>query len=153
MTNGDKIRGMTDEELVKEVFAEQIMSCTCPPDRLECQESCDACWLGWLRSDSDQKSDNLLTMRTHELKIRPEYYDAILRREKTFELRKDDRGYAVGDKLRLRKYVPSLGYTGATISADVSYVLRDAEQYGLRPGHVILGVTNVHEKLKEVRQC
>lgn len=45
MTNGDRIRAMTDEELANEMIG-------CPPDRkvrcqLECE--CSQCWLGWLQ--------------------------------------------------------------------------------------------------------
>lgn len=38
----------------------------------------------------------------HHLKIMPEYLDAILDGSKTFEIRKNDRGYAVGDVLLLK---------------------------------------------------
>ena len=41
----------------------------------------------------------------HELKINPLYFDAIEKRLKTFELRKDDRDYKVGDLIILKEYV------------------------------------------------
>ena len=92
-------------------------------------------------------------MRIHELKIRSEYYEAILNEGKTFELRKDDRGFSVGDKLRLQMYDALHGYTGASIEADISYILRNAEPYGLRPGYAILGLTNIHAKSEEEWSC
>jgi len=41
---------------------------------------------------------------THELKILPQYFRELYRGNKTFELRKDDRDYQVGDYLVLREY-------------------------------------------------
>lgn len=41
-------------------------------------------------------------MRKHELKLREDYAEAKRRGEKLFELREDDRGYAVGDRVRYR---------------------------------------------------
>lgn len=37
-------------------------------------------------------------MTTHRLKIFVKYADAIMSGAKTFEIRKNDRGYKVGDK-------------------------------------------------------
>ncbi len=36
-------------------------------------------------------------MTTHRLKIQEQYADAVLNGTKTFEIRKNDRGYEVGD--------------------------------------------------------
>lgn len=41
-------------------------------------------------------------MTTHELKIRKEYADAKAKGVKSFELREDDRGYAVDDRVTYR---------------------------------------------------
>lgn len=49
--------------------------------------------------------------KIHRLKILPEYLDAVLRDEKRFELRKDDRDFQVGDKLVLEEHDGSF-YTG-----------------------------------------
>ncbi len=40
-------------------------------------------------------------MKTHNVKIKPEYLNSIIDGDKTFEIRKDDRGYRVGDKVRM----------------------------------------------------
>lgn len=37
-------------------------------------------------------------MATHRLKIQEQYADAVLNGTKTFEIRKNDRGYKVGDE-------------------------------------------------------
>ncbi len=42
----------------------------------------------------------------HELKTWPEFWDAVDRGEKTFEVRKDDRGFQVGDVLALQRWQP-----------------------------------------------
>lgn len=77
----------------------------------------------------------------HSLKILPEYFAAVKDGKKTFELRKDDRGYAAGDTLVLMEWTTDLqAYTGRLISREVTYVLRDAEQFGLAPGYCILGI-------------
>ena len=47
MTNGDRIRAMSDEEFAKSL-AKHIGSC--PPDDFSlCEVGCKACWLGWLK--------------------------------------------------------------------------------------------------------
>ena len=43
-TNGDRIRAMTDEEMIK------IINLGCPPGGVKCNEQCRQCWLAWLRS-------------------------------------------------------------------------------------------------------
>ncbi len=62
----------------------------------------------------------------HDLKTWPEAFQAMWDGWKTFEVRKDDRHYVVGDCLHLREWVPSLSprherYTGRWINALVTY--------------------------------
>lgn len=60
----------------------------------------------------------------HELKIWPEFYEAVRSGLKTFEIRKNDRGYQAGDTLRLREYDPnSEEYTGKSIQRRVGYIV------------------------------
>jgi hypothetical protein len=75
----------------------------------------------------------------HELKTWPEYFQAVWDCRKTFEVRKDDRGFRVGDRLLLREWSPEGGYTGRQLTARVRYVLADFE--GLAPGWVVMGIT------------
>lgn len=67
----------------------------------------------------------LAEVRTHVLKIWPEFFDAIADGRKTFEVRFDDRGYREGDLLRLREWEPAGEvYTGREITVRVTYILR-----------------------------
>lgn len=60
----------------------------------------------------------------HDLKCWPEYFQAVKSGIKPFELRKDDRGFAVGDVLHLREYDPKTEqYTGEEIDKTVTYIL------------------------------
>lgn len=77
-------------------------------------------------------------MERHVLKILPEYFQEVWDGKKTFELRKDDRNYNVGDILVLREYTN--GYTGNTIEVVVTHILRNCTKYGLADGYCILSI-------------
>lgn len=77
----------------------------------------------------------------HELKISHQYFSDIICAGKRFELRKDDRGYKLGDTIRLRE-IENGEYTGAAIEFTIIYVLRDCPEYGLMSGYCILGFDN-----------
>ena len=82
---------------------------------------------------------------THELKILPEYFEAVATYKKTFEIRKNDRGFKVGDKLIFREWQPNddqfinPGYTGREVIRWVSYILYDW-QAGLKDGYCIMAL-------------
>lgn len=76
-------------------------------------------------------------MKTHFLKTWPEYFQAVVEDRKPFEIRRNDRDYAVGDVLVLQEWCPVKGdYTGNYVKRCVSY-LTDFEQ---KPGFVVLGL-------------
>ena len=76
----------------------------------------------------------------HELKTWPEYFVAILDGSKPFEVRRDDRGFAVGDQLFLREWNPaSEEYTGREVTKTITYELR---RFGLKIGYVALGISD-----------
>lgn len=82
----------------------------------------------------------------HELKTLGKYFNAMASGEKNFELRKNDRGFLPGHELLLREYNPhSKSYTGRTLRRKINYVLggSEAEQFGLKPGYCILGLTEI----------
>lgn len=80
--------------------------------------------------------------KTIEKKILPGYFRFVRRREKTFELRKDDSDYEVGDILVLREWDGSK-YTGCLLHREITYILRDCYEYGLREGWCILAIQPV----------
>lgn len=84
----------------------------------------------------------------HELKIWPEFFEAVIEERKPFELRNNDRGFAVDDYLWLREWDPQTrNYTGRETGRRVTYLLEHrpgadcAADYGLRSPYVILGTT------------
>lgn len=89
-------------------------------------------------------------MTTHRLNVRIEYADAIVSGTKTFEVRKNDRGYKVGDKI-VFNVVTNEGYAvgaaarhplnGAAYRID--YILDDFE--GLAQKYVALAMSKEGE--------
>ena len=77
-------------------------------------------------------------MKTVEKKILPEYYKAVCKGIKTFELRKDEDNIQPGDRLDLREWDGE--YTGRHIIREATYVLRNCPEYGLKEGYCIIGI-------------
>ena len=94
-------------------------------------------------------------MKIHKLKIKEEYYKAIVDGNKTFELRKNDRDYQVGDliqftddlfnqekiadKFMAEKYYPQPSET----LFKITYILEGVPEYGLDTEYCILGIKRV----------
>jgi len=69
-------------------------------------------------------TDSRTVPRVYDLKCWPDFFAPILSGEKTFELRKDDRGYRAGDTLLLREWLPTdKVYTGRKVYRSVSYLV------------------------------
>ncbi|ORJ53953.1 RNA-binding protein [Levilactobacillus brevis] len=74
---------------------------------------------------------------THELKIQPKYFNAVLMGTKTFEIRKNDRGYKVGDMLILKEWIPDIQiHTGKELARKVTYIT----DYQQKPGYVVMSI-------------
>lgn len=74
----------------------------------------------------------------HDLKILPQYFSEVISLNKSFELRKDDRDYQVGDWIKLKEWKDG-NYTGRETCYRINYILRNCPEYGLMDGYCILG--------------
>lgn len=73
----------------------------------------------------------------HELKILPEFFEAVTSGRKQFEIRKNDRGFKVGDQLILKEYdIWESEFTGDSYKAEITYITDYAQQ----DGYVVLGI-------------
>lgn len=87
-------------------------------------------------------------MKLHELKIKHEYLVEVVMGRKTFELRKNDRDYQVGDLIRF-DIKESIFDSTRDIYIDkdtlykITYVLKDVPQYGLDKDYCILAIKKV----------
>lgn len=78
----------------------------------------------------------------HILKCWPEYFQAISTGSKSFELRKNDRDFKVGDTLILVEFDPKTQkFTGFKTKAEVDFLLKDFP--GLEPGYVVMSLASV----------
>ena len=89
---------------------------------------------------------------THELKTDPAPFEAVYYGTKTYEIRKNDRDFKVGDTLVLRETLHTgrdmlmgspLVYTGRKAVRRISHILT-GPAYGLAPGWVILSLGPDH---------
>jgi hypothetical protein len=81
----------------------------------------------------------------HELKTWPEYYEKIVTGEKTFEVRKLDRFFNVGDTLVLKEWSPvrwqeAGGYSGREAERKVTYVMNGGK-WDIPEGICIMGLS------------
>jgi hypothetical protein len=77
---------------------------------------------------------------THEIKCRTEYFKAIRMGYKTFEIRKNDRDYKLGDKLLLKEWDNvNQKYTNMEQEVDVIYILYGG-QFGIEEGYVVMSI-------------
>ncbi|HEX9996522.1 MAG TPA: ASCH/PUA domain-containing protein [Abditibacterium sp.] len=84
-------------------------------------------------------------MKHHFLKTWPKHFDAVARGEKTFEARKNDRDFQVGDTLTLQRFDQKTGqFTGAEIDKRISHILHGGA-YGIAEGHCILSLQEVSD--------
>ena len=72
----------------------------------------------------------------HKLKLWPEYFAAVADGRKTFEIRKNDRDYQVGDMLLLQEFAPDEGFTGRVLDRKITYITDFAQQ----DGYVVMGI-------------
>lgn len=79
----------------------------------------------------------------HEVKILPKYFAEVQSGAKTFEYRRDDRGYKAGDIIKLREYQPESGiYTGNSLEAEITYILKGGE-LNIPTGYAIMSINRL----------
>jgi hypothetical protein len=91
-------------------------------------------------------------MARHYLKTWPTFFESIFVGAKTFEVRKNDRAFSIGDTLVLEEYRPDTGeYTGESLVVTVSYLLPGG-QFGIEEGYCVMGIRpmKVKQKLSEL---
>lgn len=87
--------------------------------------------------------------REHKLKTWPSFFEAIERGDKQFEIRRNDRDFAVGDTLRLQEWDPGkesslshFKYTGREMTVVVTYIVHGG-QWGIDPAYCVMGIRHV----------
>lgn len=83
------------------------------------------------RDDTDSVS--------HDLKILPDFFDAVQDGRKRFEIRKDDRDYAVGDTVVLREW-NTYQYTGRVWVGRITYLTN----FNQEDGWTVFGIAPTH---------
>lgn len=73
----------------------------------------------------------------HELKILPHFFTDVIKGEKTFEIRKNDRPFHKGDLLALNEYDGQY-YTGNSCLVYIDYILNDPEY--VKKDMVVMGI-------------
>ena len=62
----------------------------------------------------------------HYIKCEQPWFDDIKNDKKTFEIRKDDRGYEYGDWVVLKEWNPEIKeYSGRSITITITYLIRN----------------------------
>lgn len=80
----------------------------------------------------------------HELKILPEHFEPVISGLKSAEVRKNDRGYEVGDFLKLKEWdaisEPFAGFTGRIVVRQITHIA-DLKDYA--PGYVLISMVPI----------
>ena len=82
-------------------------------------------------------------MTEHELKTWPPYWGDVYLSIKTFEYRRNDRNFQVGDIVILREWDPRREvYTGAKVRMQIGYLIYGG-QFGIPDGYCIFSLCPV----------
>lgn len=76
--------------------------------------------------------------KVHPLKTWPEFFE-VVGRSKTFEVRKNDRDFKVGDILWLQEWSEKEGYTGRDRKFTITYLL-EGGQFGIEKGYCVMSL-------------
>ena len=81
-------------------------------------------------------------VKIHDLKTEPDCFEAVVQGRKWFEFRKDDRGFLVGDVLRLKEFSQRAGYSGRQLDVAVTYIL-PGPAFGVPLGYVVMSIAPI----------
>jgi hypothetical protein len=87
----------------------------------------------------------------HYLKSWPKFFERVLAGTKNYEVRRDDRGFEVGDGIVLHEWCPDKlilgvrGYTGRVVTGKILWIARSGDVADVAPGAIgegyeVLGV-------------
>ena len=98
--------------------------------------------------EQEEKMQNLPSdtqetgQKVHQIRLAKSYFDDVANGIKTFELRKNDRGYKKGDILEMMKFADGKN-TGRMVRVLVTYILEDYT--GIEDGYCIMATTLLNE--------
>lgn len=98
--------------------------------------------------EQEEKMQNLPSdtqetgQKVHQIRLAKSYFDDVANGIKTFELRKNDRGYKKGDILEMMEFADGKN-TGHTVRVLVTYILEDYT--GIEDGYCIMATTLLNE--------
>lgn len=76
----------------------------------------------------------------HDLKIYPQFFDEIIKGDKKFEVRKNDRDYKLNDVIVLREYNPENElFTGRFLIKKICHILYGG-QFGIEDGYCVFSI-------------
>lgn len=102
--------------------------------------------------EQEEKMQNLPSdtqetgQKVHQIRLAKTYFDDVANGIKTFELRKNDRGYKVGDILEMMEFADGKN-TGRTVKVFVTYMLEDYT--GIEDGYCIMATKLMKDDEKE----
>ena len=75
----------------------------------------------------------------HERKIQPQYFDAVRSGKKTFEFRRNDRDFHMGDYLALNEWDGA--YTGRTELVEVKYIFNPNNIMACSGNYIVMSIS------------
>ena len=92
--------------------------------------------------------------KVHELKCWPEFFKEVVSGNKTFEIRKNDRDFKVGDYLDLREFDPkTCKYTKKSAMYKITYMLRGNYFVGMDDQFVTMSIVPATmDEFKEIEE-
>lgn len=79
-------------------------------------------------------------MKVHELKLQQPFFNDVYYNKKDFEVRKNDRDFKVGDRLKFLEF-PFEGKQKYVLK-DIKYIF-EGGQFGVEEGYVVLGLKDI----------